>query len=564
MEIGEPFFWMKGILATRLAEVTTDPRRVDAGGFWAVAIDFEGNRCFARFENVQREEPFPLTENWVPLKTPWQSSLDQTVYENYVTKIRTLIAEGFVYQVNACRILTTPSSDISLAALFTKILMANPSPLASFLRLPDLEIASASPELFLNREGLNVTTSPIKGTQPLDAPEEFGTKDQSENIMIVDLMRNDLSRICKVGSVRVGELLRREDHPGLRHLVSDVHGILGNDITWGEIFEALMPPGSVSGAPKSSALELIMQSEVVSREIYCGTLGWIEGDQSCLSVAIRTFWNQGNVLHFGTGAGITWGSDPYGEWLETELKANHLLGLAGGCDEDGWQYGNGIFETVLVENGEPLLFEEHMERAEASGRALGVAIPFREDVLDAVKRSAIYPQTRMRLSFGSQFSLDTKQHQVSREPLRILIQNNVARAGIGPHKIFPFRENLEMLRVARSKGFDEVLLIDQSDFVGEGATCNFVFYIQGEWVTPPLSSGVLPGIMRALAIENSLVKERVVHRDDLERATAMMAISSLRIAVPIMDLNGRSLEVGKHCDLFYEQLLSLARSDSVG
>ena len=564
METCEPFFWMAGILATQLAEVTTDPRRVDAGGFWTVAIDFEGNKRFARFTNIQRDLPFPPTEKWIVLDATWQSSINQMAYENYVMKIRTSIAEGFVYQVNACRLLTVPAQNISLAALFTRILEENPSPLASFLRLPNIEIASASPELLLSREGLSVKTSPIKGTQPLSTEEEFGTKDQSENIMIVDLMRNDLGRICEVGSVRVGDLLRREDHPGLRHLVSDVHGILKSDITWGEIFEALMPPGSVSGAPKSSALELIAQSEEEPRGIYCGTLGWIEGDQSCLSVAIRTFWTHSNFLYFGTGAGITWGSDPYGEWLETELKANHLLGLAGGCDEDGWQYGKGIFETVLVENGKPLLFNEHMERAEKSAQELGITIPSREVILDAIQSATSYPLARIRLSFGETFSLAVNSYRQRNKPMKIRILDQVKQAGIGPHKQFPFQENLQMLRVANAEGFDELLLINQSGAVGEGATCNYVFYIQGEWVTPPLRSGVLPGIMRALALENSLVRERNVHRDDLVGVTSIMAISSLRIASKVSELDGRHLDIGPHSELLREQLLDLARADSVG
>jgi len=564
METGEPFFWMKGILATQLAEVTTDPRRVDAGGFWAVAIDFEGNKRFARFTDIQRDLPFPPTENWIVLDAPWQSSIVQVAYENYVMKIRTSIAEGSVYQVNACRILTTPAPNISLAALFTRILEANPSPFASFLRLPDIEIASASPELFLRREGLSVKTSPIKGTQRLSTAEEFGAKDQSENIMIVDLMRNDLSRICEVGSVKVGALLRREDHPGLRHLVSDVHGILKNDITWGEIFEALMPPGSVSGAPKSSALELIAQCEAVPRGIYCGTLGWIEGDQSCLSVAIRTFWTHSNFLYFGTGAGITWGSDPYGEWQETELKANHLLGLAGGCDADGWQYGTGIFETVLVENARPLLFDQHMERAEKSAQELGITVPPREVILEAIQAATSYPLARLRLSFGEIFSLAVNSYQQRNKPMCVQILDQVKQAGIGPHKQFPFHENLEMLRATNAQGFDELLLIDQSGAVGEGATCNYVFYIQGEWVTPALRSGVLPGIMRALALENSLVTERNVRREDLVEVKSMMALSSLRIASKVSELDGRHLDIGPHTEVLYEQLLGLARSDSVG
>ncbi|MEJ0014882.1 MAG: chorismate-binding protein [Actinomycetota bacterium] len=148
MEMHEPFFWMQGALATGLAEVTTDPGRIDAGGFWAVAITFEGERRFARFTNIQRDVSFPSTESWKNLETPWRSSLSQKSYEDYVREIRSSIADGSVYQVNACRILTTLIPNISLVPLFAKILEENPSPLACFMRLPDIEIASASPELF--------------------------------------------------------------------------------------------------------------------------------------------------------------------------------------------------------------------------------------------------------------------------------------------------------------------------------------------------------------------------------------------------------------------------------
>jgi para-aminobenzoate synthetase component 1 len=143
-------------------------------------------------------------------------------------------------------------------------------------------------------------------------------------------MRNDLGRICQPGTVEVAELFRHEKHPGLTHLVSDVTGQLGSEITWSEIFDATMPPGSVSGAPKSAAIKIIGENEK-ERGPYCGTLGWIHGDRAELSVAIRTFWSVGDsVLRFGTGAGITWGSDPASEWEETQLKARHLISIAGG------------------------------------------------------------------------------------------------------------------------------------------------------------------------------------------------------------------------------------------
>jgi para-aminobenzoate synthetase component 1 len=152
--------------------------------------------------------------------------------------------------------------------------------------------------------------------------------------MIVDLVRNDLGQVCESGSVKVVDLLRLEEHPGLVHLVSDVEGTLPAESGWREILAALTPPGSVSGAPKSSALEVIERLENSSRGIYCGGFGWVNADNKSaeLAVGIRTFWQEFSAgtksLNFGTGAGITWASDPAGEWQETELKAERLLSIA--------------------------------------------------------------------------------------------------------------------------------------------------------------------------------------------------------------------------------------------
>ena len=146
--------------------------------------------------------------------------------------------------------------------------------------------------------------------------------------MIVDLMRNDLGAICANGSVTVPRLLASEPHPGLVHLVSDIEGELRDGISWSEILASLQPPGSISGAPKSSAISVITQNES-PRGPYCGALGWVQGDQCELSVAIRIFFKD-SALRFGTGAGITWGSDPADEWEETQLKARRLISIAGG------------------------------------------------------------------------------------------------------------------------------------------------------------------------------------------------------------------------------------------
>jgi para-aminobenzoate synthetase component 1 len=323
----EPIFWMGNRFATGLQLVTHDPREITADGFWAISISFEGQWTCAKFSTVKQSEF--ISEGSAFVTDEFVSSMNQQDYVSYVSGIQEDISAGEVYQVNACRILSaTIAPDFSLSPLFSSILNNNPAPYASYLRIPGLEIASASPELFLKRSGSKVTSSPIKGTRP-SGGADFGSKDQAENIMIVDLIRNDLGQICKDGSIDVPRLLAVEVHPGLDHLVSDVTGELKDDLNWHQVITPLLPPGSVSGAPKSSAIRIIAEHEN-NRGPYCGALGWIQGDSCELAVAIRTFWKEGNVLKFGTGAGITWASDPQSEWEETELKAQRLVKIASG------------------------------------------------------------------------------------------------------------------------------------------------------------------------------------------------------------------------------------------
>ena len=325
----EPTFWMSGILARDLVEISSDPAALEQPGFWAVVATFGGEWQCARFESIT---PAPLPPaSWIGLQGSWESTFDQISYEKYVQDIRELIAQGEVYQVNACRTIST-RCDQSLLGLFHLMVIHNPSPYACYLKLPGLEIASASPELFLkrnsNQKGIHLLSSPIKGTSN---NRDFGNKDQAENVMIVDLIRNDFGQICIPGSVDVPRLLGVEEHPGLFHLVSDVTGDLKAGTTWSQIASALMPPGSVSGAPKSSAIKIISDNEIEGRGPYCGAIGWVQDGDALLSVGIRLFWKDRRpIVNFGTGAGITWGSDPTAEWNETELKARRLMAIANG------------------------------------------------------------------------------------------------------------------------------------------------------------------------------------------------------------------------------------------
>jgi para-aminobenzoate synthetase component 1 len=323
----EPIFWMGNRYATGLQRVTHDPLEISNEGFWAVSISFEGQWTCAQFSDV-RDYSFPLTEA-ENVSTSFTSSMEISDYVTYVSRIQEEISNGWVYQVNACRILSAPvNSKYSLMGLFTSILKNNPAPYASYLRIPGVEIASASPELFLKRQGSSIISSPIKGTRPTGGAD-FGSKDQAENVMIVDLIRNDLGQICIDGSIDVPRLLGIEHHPDLDHLVSDVTGELKVGLQWHEIITPLLPPGSVSGAPKSSAVKIIAEHEKF-RGPYCGVIGWIQADACELAVAIRTFWRENDSLRFGTGAGITWASDAKAEWEETELKAQRLIKIASG------------------------------------------------------------------------------------------------------------------------------------------------------------------------------------------------------------------------------------------
>lgn len=318
---------MGGVLARDLVEVSHDPTCLADGGFWAISTTYEGEFRAAKFKTIS-SEPFPPVATTAKVSGLWESSTSESEYIKYVETIREEIARGGVYQVNACRRLSVKST-ATLDLAFANILEANPAPFASYLRFIDLEIASASPELFLTRDGDQIKTSPIKGTKR-SVTEKFGSKDRAENVMIVDLMRNDLGQICIPGTIAVPDLLRNEDHPGLSHLVSDVTGTLRSGITWDEILAALLPAGSISGAPKSAAKRIISELEPSARSTYCGVLGWVHGDKAVLSVAIRTFWRESEFIHFGTGAGITWSSDANAEWEETQLKAERLISIIGG------------------------------------------------------------------------------------------------------------------------------------------------------------------------------------------------------------------------------------------
>jgi len=261
---------------------------------------------------------------------PFVSSLDRAGFEAGVTEIIDLIRAGQCYQVNLTRRLTSEAAADPLA-LFGALVRQHPAPHAALVSFGDRAIVSASPERFLRRRGELVETRPIKGTAGQRAVLEGSAKDRAENVMITDLARNDLGRVCVPGSVAVPALCDAEAHPGLWHLVSTVTGQLRPEVGTGALVRATFPPASVTGAPKPRVLQAIEDLEPVTRGVYCGAVGWIDsGEQALeLNVAIRTFQILAGRTHLGVGGGITVDSDPAAEWRETELKAARLLAVAG-------------------------------------------------------------------------------------------------------------------------------------------------------------------------------------------------------------------------------------------
>ncbi|MEX2103172.1 MAG: anthranilate synthase component I family protein [Gaiellaceae bacterium] len=256
----------------------------------------------------------------------WEPSWDQDEYASAIASVRQAIAEGLVYQVNLVQHLSAPfaGAPAGLAERLAPLRPLHPEPLAG----DDWAVVSASPELFLARRGPRVWTMPIKGTRPLGEADDLreSEKDVAEHVMIVDLERNDLSRVCEPGSVRWPALMTEQDLAGVTHLVTTVEGRLREDVGLAELLEATFPGGSVTGAPKISAVDHIAALEPVGRGASMGALGRVypNGDLD-LALTIRTFAVADDRIHLWVGGGIVWDSDAAEEIEESWVKARPLL-----------------------------------------------------------------------------------------------------------------------------------------------------------------------------------------------------------------------------------------------
>ena len=280
--------------------------------------------------SVREEKRLVFQKHKVPSIGLWERSWSDSDYAQAVESVRAAIARGDVYQVNLVQHLSAPFAG-DAPALAAALAHFAPRTLAG----EAWAVVSASPELFLARRGQRVWTCPIKGTRPLGEHVE-GEKDAAEHVMIVDLERNDLSRVCEPGSVRWPELMAEHDLAGVTHLVSTVEGTLREDVSLAELLAATFPGGSVTGAPKLAALDLIAALEPVGRGASMGALGTVRGNGDLeLALTIRTFAVAAERIHLWVGGGIVWDSEPEAEIEESWTKARPLLAAVGAPVEAG-------------------------------------------------------------------------------------------------------------------------------------------------------------------------------------------------------------------------------------
>lgn len=309
-------------------------RRDAPAGFLGGWFDYAGGYRFGVFRGPAERSAEDVAAGGVWTRPPaaFAPGLDLDRWIRLVRRAHDYIAAGDIYQVNLTHTLAAPWTG-DAAAFYPRLCAASPAPFSCFLRLGDTSVLSASPECFLDIDGARIVTRPIKGTRPRGADDQAAArellaspKERAELVMITDLERSDLGRVCRYGSVRVTGLCELETFAQVHHLVSTVEGLLRPEVTPVQAVRACYPGGSITGAPKKRAREIIAELEPVPRGIYTGALGFFRADgRAVFSIAIRTLVVRDGRATYGVGAGIVADSDPVPEYKETLHKAAGLL-----------------------------------------------------------------------------------------------------------------------------------------------------------------------------------------------------------------------------------------------
>ena len=502
---------------------------------------------FAMFEQRERTVlPEPRDDGVEATTDRWRPSIGRDSYDAAIARIREHIAAGDTYQVNhTLRLRSRVEGDER--GLYRDLCYAQRGAYAGYLNLGRYRVLSASPELFFRIDDGRITTKPMKGTarrgrwpaedDAVAAGLRGSVKDRAENAMIVDMLRNDMGRVARTGSVTWSDVFDLERYETVWQLTSTVSADLVPTATLAEVFCALFPCGSVTGAPKVRTMQIIAELEDSPRGVYCGAVGFLAPPGSGMpaarfNVPIRTVMldTETRTAEYGVGGGITWDSNAEGEYDETIAKARVLTARRPRFE---------LYETLRHDPGEGFRhLDRHLARLRASSAYFGFTFD-EAAVMEAARHAASrFPDrpARVRVSVDRRGAVDAGATALvsSPEPVRVAIDRDHPVDRTDPmlfHKT-SLRSVYDEAR-ARHPDADDVLLVNDRGEVTESTIANVAVSISGRWITPPLDAGLLPGVGREVALEEGWLEEATIRVDDLERTDAMELVSDVRGRRPV-------------------------------
>lgn len=490
-------------------------------------------------------------------------SMNEPTFTDKVEDIQELIKNGDTYQVNfTYRI--NGSMVGEPAALYQNLRDKQPGPFGAYIEHSDGWVLSCSPEWFLSKDDQRLTTKPMKGTgkagEISTASLGADPKNRAENLMIVDLLRNDLSKISKPGSVKVPQLFQVDQHGDVLQMTSTIESIAKDNLSLKELLSAIFPCGSITGAPKKRTMEIIQALEDEPRNLYCGSIAWFDpivdtkshedevtgsprlGNVG-MSVVIRTLeLNKKREFTMGVGGGITIDSVGKNEWHECQTKANFLYQL---------QPTPGLFETIRLENGQACFLDHHLQRLSRSAQELGISFDrntaarlVKDACTNLVNTKQIY---RLKLALSSKGQLSVSTHTIDALPASVdlvwaqdLFDHDVTSNSKNPwfqHKVTERSIYDQAWKKAEQQGSFDAIFINELGYVSEGGRSNIFIKRNGHWLTPPINSGCLPGVMRSLilndpkwqAIEMNIKPEDVISAEEIIFCNALRGIISVNL-----------------------------------
>ena len=531
----------------------------------------------------------------------FKSNFTKAGYMNAVKKVKAYISAGDVYQVNMSQRFEMDFEGDAFS-LFEKLYNDNPAPFFAFINAGDHQVVSTSPERFLAQTGDSVETRPIKGTRPRGKTpaedENLGReliqskKDDAELSMIVDLLRNDIGKVCRAGSVRVAEHKRLEAYQNVFHLVSIVEGALDRGRDSVDLLKATFPGGSITGCPKIRSMEIIDELEPHRRHIYTGAIGYISfHDTLDLSIAIRTATITNGKIIFSVGGGIVFDSDPLEEYEETLHKGQTLMEAFKGKKKQsskknrvwingtlmplekaavpisdlGFQYGFGFFETLRVDQGNPRHLKPHLDRLNRTWRKLFSDPPpdltWDEIIHHVIDQNRLTDDTAAVKIMATRGDRETAPYNhtliVTARPythrladkkdpgLHLAIYPHPRQSPLADYKTLNYLYYFLAGKWAQAQNADEALILNPDNTVSETNTAN-ILLIKDRTAIRPDSLHVLPGIMESvvgelLSVWDYKIEKKIVRPQDLFNVDEVLITNSLVGTVPVLSLDGKFL-----------------------